>query len=346
MAIGGDLISSFPASGLSASEIPLGTAADNEDLAALPNESAKVIIENEHGEEVPLAEASASTPPALRHDGSFTKPISAASSSQDTLAAPVACEKTLKDVPVSTLASAGLTGLERQLERVNDNLEAGQEARLDFTSVSLDVRQAFILKVTKALLSFGSPSHRVEADLDFAAEIVGVPAQFVHHPNCVGAQRVDVQKISLKDRSLRLVPFTAVVNFGVAGSHLSDTITVKHQNGGLDLGSVSGHAQHRFLQPYQVTVHSSPAPCRQSALAVRRVGPHDRQGGNPLPRRHDGDQAHLQRLAARRHCRVHVGTYLPHGLQWLIRGRNARWGVCEHSDLAQARHQRKQSALP
>lgn len=51
--------------------------------------------------------------------------------------------------------------------------------------------------------------------MDFAAAILGVPAQFVHTPNAV------------------------VVNFGMAGSHLSESVFVKHANGGLDLGNVS-----------------------------------------------------------------------------------------------------------
>lgn len=51
--------------------------------------------------------------------------------------------------------------------------------------------------------------------MDFAASILSVPAQFVHTPNAV------------------------VVNFGMAGSHLSESVFVKHANGGLDLGNVS-----------------------------------------------------------------------------------------------------------
>lgn len=50
--------------------------------------------------------------------------------------------------------------------------------------------------------------------MDFAASILSVPAQFVHTPNAV------------------------VVNFGTAGSHLSESVFVKHANGGLDLGNV------------------------------------------------------------------------------------------------------------
>jgi hypothetical protein len=52
--------------------------------------------------------------------------------------------------------------------------------------------------------------------MDFAASILSVPAQFIHTPNAV------------------------VVNFGMAGSHLSESVFVKHANGGLDLGNVLG----------------------------------------------------------------------------------------------------------
>lgn len=55
--------------------------------------------------------------------------------------------------------------------------------------------------------------------MDFAAGILGVPAQFVHTPNAV------------------------VVNFGMAGSHLSESVFVKHANGGLDLGNVGAICQ-------------------------------------------------------------------------------------------------------
>ena len=51
--------------------------------------------------------------------------------------------------------------------------------------------------------------------MDFAASVLSVPAQFVHTPNAV------------------------VVNFGLAGSHLSESVFVKHATGGLDLGNVS-----------------------------------------------------------------------------------------------------------
>jgi uncharacterized membrane protein YjjP (DUF1212 family) len=46
-------------------------------------------------------------------------------------------------------------------------------------------RKNFILKLAKALLAFGAPSHRIESQLAAAAEILGVSAEFVHLPNIV-----------------------------------------------------------------------------------------------------------------------------------------------------------------
>ncbi|OBZ79347.1 Pheromone-regulated membrane protein 10 [Grifola frondosa] len=46
-------------------------------------------------------------------------------------------------------------------------------------------RQKFILRLAKALLSFGAPSHRIESQLLSAAEILDVHAAFVHFPNLI-----------------------------------------------------------------------------------------------------------------------------------------------------------------
>ncbi|KAK2461627.1 hypothetical protein APHAL10511_006090 [Amanita phalloides] len=46
-------------------------------------------------------------------------------------------------------------------------------------------RRKFILKLAKALLAFGAPSHRIESQLTAAATILGVSAEFVHLPNIV-----------------------------------------------------------------------------------------------------------------------------------------------------------------
>jgi uncharacterized membrane protein YjjP (DUF1212 family) len=40
-------------------------------------------------------------------------------------------------------------------------------------------RKTFILKYAKALLSLGAPTHRIEGQLQSAAEMLNVPAQFI-----------------------------------------------------------------------------------------------------------------------------------------------------------------------
>ncbi|CDO72990.1 hypothetical protein BN946_scf185007.g44 [Trametes cinnabarina] len=46
-------------------------------------------------------------------------------------------------------------------------------------------RQKFLLRLAKALLSFGAPSHRIESQLHSAGEILDVHAAFVHLPNLI-----------------------------------------------------------------------------------------------------------------------------------------------------------------
>ena len=51
--------------------------------------------------------------------------------------------------------------------------------------LGLESRRKFILKLAKALLSFGAPSHRIESQLVAASEILNAKASFVHIPNTV-----------------------------------------------------------------------------------------------------------------------------------------------------------------
>ncbi|KAI0053134.1 DUF1212-domain-containing protein [Auriscalpium vulgare] len=46
-------------------------------------------------------------------------------------------------------------------------------------------RQKFVLALAKALLTFGAPSHRIEAQLFSASKILGVQASFVYLPNLI-----------------------------------------------------------------------------------------------------------------------------------------------------------------
>jgi uncharacterized membrane protein YjjP (DUF1212 family) len=49
----------------------------------------------------------------------------------------------------------------------------------------IDKRRRFILKLAKALLSYGAPSHRIESQLVSASEILDTQAAFVHIPNII-----------------------------------------------------------------------------------------------------------------------------------------------------------------
>ncbi|KAI3622099.1 hypothetical protein WG66_015127 [Moniliophthora roreri] len=46
-------------------------------------------------------------------------------------------------------------------------------------------RRKFLLKLAKALLTFGAPSHRVQSQLSAASRILGADAEFVHLPNII-----------------------------------------------------------------------------------------------------------------------------------------------------------------
>ena len=46
-------------------------------------------------------------------------------------------------------------------------------------------RQEFLLKLAKALMTFGAPSHRIESQLVAAARILEVEAEFIHVPGVI-----------------------------------------------------------------------------------------------------------------------------------------------------------------
>lgn len=178
MAVGGALQSGFPTQGLRREDVEVIGSADHDEIAALPNEEAAVVVVDEDGQQL-----SPSRVPEMLELGSH------AGTSQDTLTGPAESIKAVSSKGKDENASLPATDLEKQSRM----LPSGLEAKLDFSTVDLVTRQALLLKCTKALLAFGAPSHRIEADLDFAAEILAVPAQFVHNPNCVGASKtIDV----------------------------------------------------------------------------------------------------------------------------------------------------------
>ncbi|KAJ7180244.1 DUF1212-domain-containing protein [Mycena crocata] len=58
-------------------------------------------------------------------------------------------------------------------------------AKIEFNVSSMLKRQDFLLKLARALMTFGAPSHRIESQLIAAARILEVEAEFIHLPNII-----------------------------------------------------------------------------------------------------------------------------------------------------------------
>ncbi|KAI7947135.1 hypothetical protein MJO29_011662 [Puccinia striiformis f. sp. tritici] len=101
------------------------------------------------------------------------------------------------------------------------------ERRATITRHVADIlkRQNFILKLAKALMTTGAPSHRLESQLNATARVLEIDAQFVHLPSIV------------------------IATFGDADTRTSETHFVK-ATGGIDLGQL-----HRVHHVYKSVVH-------------------------------------------------------------------------------------------
>ena len=55
--------------------------------------------------------------------------------------------------------------------------------RAEFYMIAMKDRQGFLLKLARALMTFGAPSHRIESQLVAAARILEVEAEFIHLPS-------------------------------------------------------------------------------------------------------------------------------------------------------------------
>ncbi|WVQ96776.1 hypothetical protein IAU59_003883 [Kwoniella sp. CBS 9459] len=86
-------------------------------------------------------------------------------------------------------------------------------------------RQQFVLKLAKALMTFGAPSHRIESQLSATALVLEIDAQFVHFPSIV------------------------IASFGDMDTRTSETHFVK-AGGGLELGKL-----HKVHSVYKAVVH-------------------------------------------------------------------------------------------
>ncbi|KAJ7228522.1 DUF1212-domain-containing protein [Mycena pura] len=57
--------------------------------------------------------------------------------------------------------------------------------KIEFNVTSMINRQEFLLKLARALMTFGAPSHRIESQLTAAARILEVEAEFIHLPGVI-----------------------------------------------------------------------------------------------------------------------------------------------------------------
>ncbi|KAJ7498775.1 hypothetical protein FB451DRAFT_1334402 [Mycena latifolia] len=57
--------------------------------------------------------------------------------------------------------------------------------KIEFNVTSMLNRQDFLLKLARALMTFGAPSHRIESQLTAAARILEVEAEFIHLPGVI-----------------------------------------------------------------------------------------------------------------------------------------------------------------
>lgn len=117
-----------------------------------------------------------------------------------------------------------------------------KKRRLSITKHVADIlqRHNFLLKLAKALMTYGSPSHRLESQLSATAQVLEVDAQFVHLPTVV------------------------IASFGDTDTHTSETHFVK-AGGGLDLGKL-----HHVHQIYRQVVHDE-ASVQEGSAALSRL---------------------------------------------------------------------------
>lgn len=55
----------------------------------------------------------------------------------------------------------------------------------DHDAIAILKRHQFLLKLARALMTFGAPSHRIESQLVAAARILEINAEFIHLPNVI-----------------------------------------------------------------------------------------------------------------------------------------------------------------
>ncbi|THV08405.1 DUF1212-domain-containing protein [Dendrothele bispora CBS 962.96] len=79
------------------------------------------------------------------------------------------------DLEKNTLRQMDYRSRRKHLMRVN----------IEFNVSSMMNRQEFLIKLARALMTFGAPSHRIESQLKAAARILEVQAEFIHLPGVI-----------------------------------------------------------------------------------------------------------------------------------------------------------------
>ncbi|KAL1722397.1 hypothetical protein EV715DRAFT_193026 [Schizophyllum commune] len=100
-----------------------------------------------------------------------------------------------------------------------------QRIKIEFNISSMEERQLFLIKLARALMTFGAPSHRIESQLNAAARILEVQAEFIHLPSVI------------------------ICSFGDQESNCSETHFVKCHSR-LSLGAL-----HKVHMIYRTVVH-------------------------------------------------------------------------------------------
>lgn len=77
------------------------------------------------------------------------------------------------------------------------------KVRIIYHQSSVLNRELFLLKLGKALMTFGAPSHRIEAHLKSAAHILLIEAEFIHVPGMIMCSILDKKEKTTETHFLR-----------------------------------------------------------------------------------------------------------------------------------------------
>ncbi|KAG8732047.1 hypothetical protein FRC10_001268 [Ceratobasidium sp. 414] len=106
----------------------------------------------------------------------------------------------------------------------------------------IEQRRSFILVLSKALLQFQAPSHRVENQLSAAARVLEVPAEFLHLPSLVivsfgslegekGAPALGKRRRSNGSKDLKSAIAQTIFGKGVQTEDTKDRVGIKDESG-------------------------------------------------------------------------------------------------------------------